>query len=50
MREQLINIIEQYGGDELELNDWIEISKENETQLIDRVNNILEYYYNETKN
>ena len=44
IREKLISIIENFAGDELDREDWIEISKESESDLVDRVNQILIYY------
>jgi hypothetical protein len=49
MRQQLIFIIETYSKDELTIHDWVEIAQESETQLITRVHNILEYYFNENQ-
>jgi|APGre2960657404_1045060.scaffolds.fasta_scaffold40861_4 hypothetical protein len=47
MRTKLIEIIEGYASDELTSNDWIDIAKESDEELLDRVANILDYYVNE---
>ncbi len=49
MRKKLIYIIESYSGDELTIYDWINIAQESDEQLLDRVHNILEYYFNENQ-
>lgn len=46
-RERLIDAIVQYSGDELDETDYITIAAESEDELIERVINILSYYYNE---
>jgi hypothetical protein len=47
MREKLINLILSYTQDGFEASDIIEMAKESEEQLLDRVGDILEYYVNE---
>lgn len=47
MREKLINLIMSYAGDELIMADVIDIAKESEEELLDRVANILDYYVHE---
>ncbi len=50
MREKLINLIMSYAGDELIMADVIDIAKESEEELLDRVANILDYYVHEYNN
>lgn len=45
MRRKLIYIIEMYGV----LNDWAEIAKESEEELLERVHRLLEHYFNENQ-
>ena len=45
IRFKLIKSIEKYAGDELTLEDWIQISTENNSELINRLIFMLEYYY-----
>ena len=47
MRTKLIEIIENYASDELTTKDWIDIAKESDEELLDRVANILDYYCHE---
>ena len=47
MREKLINLILSYTQDGFEASDIIEMAKESEEQLLDRLGDILEYYVNE---
>jgi hypothetical protein len=49
MREKLINLIMSYAGDELVMADVIDIAKESEEELLDRVANILDYYCHESQ-
>jgi hypothetical protein len=49
MRRKLIYIIENYSGDELTINDWINIAQESDEELLDRVHHILEHYFNENQ-
>jgi len=44
MREQLVNAIFDYSSDELDLKDAINIAKESEEQLVNRLINILNWY------
>ena len=44
MREKLIDSIVEYSSDELDIKDFIEIAKESDEQLLDRLINILEWY------
>ena len=46
MREKLIDSIVEYSSDELDVKDFIEIAKESDEQLLDRLINILEWYKN----
>ena len=48
MREKLINLIMSYAGDELIMADVIDMAKESEEELLDRVANILDYYCHES--
>lgn len=50
MREKLINLIMSYAGDELIMADVIDMAKESEEELLDRVANILDYYVHEYNN
>lgn len=47
MREKLINLILSYTHDGFETSDIIEMAKESEEQLLNRLADILEYYVNE---
>lgn len=49
MRKKLIYIIENYSGDEMTINDWINIAQESDEELLDRVHMLLEYYFNENQ-
>jgi hypothetical protein len=49
MRAKLIEIIESYASDELTTKDWIDIAKESDGELLDRVSNILDYYCHENE-
>jgi hypothetical protein len=49
MREKLINLIMSYAGDELIMADVIDMAKESEEQLLDRVASILDYYCHESQ-
>lgn len=45
IRERLVDIIIEYAGDEFEtINDALEIAKETEDELLNRLESILEYY------
>lgn len=44
IREKLIVAIYDNSSDELNKNDWINIAQESESQLVDRVISILEWY------
>jgi hypothetical protein len=46
LRTMLIDTIVKHSSDELEFNDMVEISKESEEQLLERVVGILEWYKN----
>ena len=46
LRTMLIDTIVKYSSDELEFNDMVEISKESEEQLLERVVSILGWYKN----
>lgn len=45
-REKLISAIVDCSSDELETKDYIAMAGETEDQLLDRLINILNYYYN----
>jgi hypothetical protein len=49
MREKLINLIMSYAGDEMEMADVIDMAKESEEELVDRIANILDYYCHENQ-
>jgi hypothetical protein len=49
MRERLINLIISYAGDELVMADVIDMAKESEEELLDRVASILDYYCHENE-
>jgi hypothetical protein len=49
MREKLIDLIMTYAGDEMELLDVINMAKESEEELLDRVAAILDYYCHENE-
>lgn len=47
MREKLVNAIIENSSDELDIKDVIEIAKESEEQLFERLIYILNFYSNE---
>lgn len=48
IREKLVNNILYYAGDEFETkNDITQLAIESEEELVDRLINILDYYYDE---
>jgi hypothetical protein len=49
MRERLINLIISYSGDELVMADVIDMAKESEEELLDRVAALLDYYCHENE-
>lgn len=49
MRERLINLIISYAGDELVMADVIDMAKESEEELLDRVAALLDYYCHENE-
>lgn len=49
-RELLIDIVIEYAGDEFEnIQDALKLAKETEQELINRIENILEYYKQEAE-
>lgn len=44
MREQLVDAIIEHSSDELDIKDVIEIAKESEAQLLERLIHILNWY------
>jgi hypothetical protein len=44
MRKQLIELIVEHSSDELTREDLIDISKESEEELINRISQIIEYF------
>jgi hypothetical protein len=49
MREKLIDLIMSYTTDGFEVSDIIEMAKESEEQLLDRVADLLDYYCHENE-
>lgn len=47
MREKLINTITDLSSDELDLETLVQIAKESDEQLLDRLIHITYYYYSE---
>ena len=47
-RELLINAIDEFGGDELEKDDWVRMAKLDEKQLVEQIISILNYYHEQS--
>jgi len=50
MRKKLIDAIVEFSGDELEEKDFIDLAKESDEALLDRLISILWWYSNEYNN